>query len=131
MSLRLAYLDLVAASDPARPWLDAGLTDARFRSEDPPPGSIVRGPGDLRELHDIVDDLFGVDAFERPTEGATEVRTGRIALARPAVLMSFLETLRPSLEDRGPAFWTWKSAREAVALRLEGVEALTVEATLR
>ena len=51
-----------------------------------------------------------------------------LVIARPAVVMPFLETLRPGLEGRGPAFWTWKTAREAVARRLEDLERLTLEA---
>ena len=77
----------------------------------------MRGPADLRELHDIVEDLFGVGCLARPPAGAEETERSELFVARPAMVMPFIEALRPRLEGRGPAFWTWKSAREAVAVR--------------
>lgn len=55
---------------------------------------------------------------------------GQLTMWRPADVMPFIETLRPQLERRGPAFWTWKSAREAIAARLQTLDHLTVEAVL-
>jgi hypothetical protein len=114
--------------DPARDWLDAGAVDARFAGPDVAPGAVVRGPDDLRELHDIVDDLFGVGCFDRPLDRSSEVRRATVTVTRPAAVMPFIESLRPDLEGRGPAFWTWKSAREAMAVRLQDLASLTVEA---
>ena len=127
-AVRVAYRQLIASSDPARRWLDAGAVDARFAGDDVPAGAVVRGPSDLVELHEIVDDLFGVGCFVRPRRDVSESVTARLSIARPAAVMPFIESLRPHLEGRGPAFWTWKSAREAVAVRLQTLEALTVEA---
>ena len=93
---------------------------------------MVRGPRDLVELHDIIDDLFGVGCFARPAAaGGGEIRTVELTIARPAVVMPFIEALHPQLHGRGPAFWTWKSAREAVAARLQALEAVTIEAARR
>lgn len=131
MSVRLAYLDLVGEDDPAREWLDGGVPDTRFVGGDALRGAVVRGPDDLRELHEIVDDLFGVGAFDRPPLGATDVRTASIPVSRPAAVMPLLEALRPSLEGRGPVFWTWKTAREAMALRIADLGLLTVQAALQ
>ena len=127
-AVRLAYRRLIEPVDPARPWLDAGAVDGRFAGDDVPPGAVVRGPADLVELHDIVDDLFGVGCFERPRGDVSETVRGRMAIDRPASVMPLIEALRPHLEDRGLAFWTWKTAREAIAARLQDVDALTVEA---
>ena len=93
-----------------------------------PAGAIVRGAGDLIELHDIVDDLFGVGCFERPARRGVETVRARLDIARPAAVMPFVEAMRPQLEGRGPAFWTWKSAREGLAARLAQLGTLTVEA---
>ncbi len=130
-AVRIAYRQLIAAADPARPWLDAGAVDARFAGDDVPAGSIVRGPSDLAELHDIVDDLFGVGCFRRPAGGDGDVVGARLAVSRPAEVMPFLEALRPHLDGRGPAFWTWKTAREAMAVRLQALDSVTVEAARR
>ncbi|MEO0493512.1 MAG: hypothetical protein AAF081_08865 [Actinomycetota bacterium] len=114
--------------DPARPWRDAGVVDGRFAGEDVPPGAVVRGPDDLVELHDIVEDLFGVGCFVRPAPAGGEVVRAQLPVSRPAAVMPFLEALRPHLDGRGPAFWTWKTAREAMAVRLQALDTLTVEA---
>ena len=127
-AVRLAYRQLVEPVDPARPWLDAGVVDARFAGDDVPDGAVRRGAADLRELHEIVDELFGVGCFGRPEPITGEVVRGELAIARPAAVMPFLEALRPHLEGRGPAFWTWKTAREAMAVRLQTLDILTVEA---
>ena len=127
-AVRLAYRRLVEPVDPARRWLDAGAIDARFAGGDAPAGSVVRGPADLRELHDIVEDLFGVGCLARPPAGAEETERSELFVARPAMVMPFIEALRPRLEGRGPAFWTWKTAREAVAVRLQALDSLTIEA---
>ncbi|MEM9467015.1 MAG: hypothetical protein AAGA90_16705 [Actinomycetota bacterium] len=127
-ALRLAYRRLIESVDPARPWLDAGGIDARFAGDDAPEGSVGRGPADLAELHDIIDDLFGPGCFTRPARVGTEIRRVDLEVARPASVMPFIEALRPHLEGRGPAFWTWKTAREAVAVRLQALDHLTVEA---
>ncbi len=127
--VRRAYRQLIEAADPARPWLDAGAVDGRFAGDDAPDGSVVRGPGDLVELHEIIDDLFGVGCFARPAHHVGEVVRSRIDVVRPAAVMPFLEALRPHLDGRGPAFWTWKTAREAIAARLQAIDSLTIEAT--
>ncbi|MEK9579737.1 MAG: hypothetical protein VW037_04450 [Acidimicrobiaceae bacterium] len=93
-----------------------------------PPGAVVRGAGDLAELHAIIDDLFGVGCFVRPGPTDGEVVRAELPVGRPAAVMPFLEALRPQLEHRGPAFWTWKTAREAIAVRLQGLASLTIEA---
>ena len=89
---------------------------------------MVRGARDLAELHEIVDDLFGVGCFARPVHHGDEVARSQIEVTRPAAVMPFLEALRPHLDGRGPAFWTWKTAREAIAARLQTIDALTIEA---
>lgn len=127
-AVRIAYRQLVGALDPARAWLDAGAVDARFAGTEVPAGAVVRGSSDLVELHDLIDDLFGVGCFERPSGETSESASGRVPIGRPAAVMPFIEALRPHLEGRGPAFWTWKSAREAVAVRLGDLDGLTVEA---
>ena len=126
--MRLAYRDLIASADPARPWLDDGAVDARFAGDDVPSGSVVRGVGDLAELHAIVDDLFGVGCFARPEPAEGETVRSELGIARPAAIMPFLEALQPHLEGRGPAFWTWKTAREAMAVRLQQLDTITIEA---
>ena len=93
-----------------------------------PLGAVVRGAGDLSELHAIIDDLFGVGCFVRPGPTEGEVVRAKLPVWRPAAMMPFLEALRPQLEHRGPAFWTWKTAREAIAVRLQGLDSLTIEA---
>lgn len=127
-TVRLAYRQLVASVDPAQAWLDDGAVDARFAGDDVPAGAIVRGPADLLELHDIIDDLFGVGCFARPHGASTAIARAEVEIARPAAVMPFIEALRPSLEGRGPAFWTWKTAREAMAVRLQELDSLTIEA---
>ncbi|MEM8708549.1 MAG: hypothetical protein AAGE98_18940 [Actinomycetota bacterium] len=126
--MRLAYRQLISGDDPARSWLAAGMVDARFAGDDVPAASVVRGPDDLVELHDIVDDLFGVGCFPRPAAAEGELASTRLAVSRPAAVMPFLESLRPHLDGRGPAFWTWKTAREAMAVRLQALDAVTIEA---
>ena len=126
--VRLAYRQLVEPVDPARSWLDAGAVDARFGGDPVPSGAVVRGAGDLAELHAIIDDLFGVGCFVRPGPTDGEVVRAELPVGRPAAVMPFLEALRPQLEHRGPAFWTWKTAREAIAVRLQGLASLTIEA---
>jgi len=126
--VRLAYRQLVEPVDPARSWLDAGAVDARFGGDPVPLGAVVRGAGDLSELHAIIDDLFGVGCFVRPGPTEGEVVRAKLPVWRPAAMMPFLEALRPQLEHRGPAFWTWKTAREAIAVRLQGLDSLTIEA---
>ena len=76
----------------------------------------------------IIDDLFGVGCFVRPGPTEGEVVRATLPVRRPAAVMPFLEALRPQLEHRGPAFWTWKTAREAIAVRLQGLDSLTIEA---
>ena len=93
-----------------------------------PADSGGRGPDDLSGLQDIVDDLFGVGCFPRPTATDGVVVGTRLAVSRPAAVMPFLESLRPHLDGRGPAFWTWKTAREAMAVRLQTLDAVTIEA---
>ena len=88
----------------------------------------MRGAGDLAELHAIVDDLFGVGCFARPAPAEGETVRSALGIARPAAVMPFLEALRPHLEGRGPAFWTWKTAREAMAVRLQQLDTVTIEA---
>ena len=127
-AVRLAYRQLIASVDPAQPWVDDGAVDARFAGDDVPAGAIVRGSSDLVELHDIVDDLFGVGCFARPVGAPMATARAELAIARPAAVMPFIEALRPSLEGRGPAFWTWKTAREAMAVRLQALDSLTIEA---
>ena len=127
-AVRLAYRQLVEPVDPARSWLDAGAVDARFGGDPVPTGAVVRGTGDLAELHAIIDDLFGVGCFVRPGPTDGEVVRAELPVGRPAAVMPFLEALRPQLEHRGPAFWTWKTAREAIAVRLQGLASLTIEA---
>ena len=126
-AIRAAYRTLCGDRDPAGPWLAAGASDARFGGL-VTSSAVLRGADDLIELHDLVDDLFGPDALRRPASTGGEVRRDRLALDGPAAIVPFLETLRPSLEHRGPAFWTWKSAREALARRLVDLEELTLEA---
>ena len=126
-AIRAAYRTLCGDHDPAGPWLAAGATDARFGGV-VTPGVVVRGADDLRELHELVDDLFGPDALRRPPPAAGERCRIHLRLARPAAIVPLLEAFRPSLEHRGPAFWTWKSAREALARRLGDLDGLTVEA---
>jgi len=130
-AVRLAYRQLIASVDPAQPWVDDGAVDARFAGDDVPAGAIVRGSSDLVELHDIVDDLFGVGCFPRPPAVDGEILGVRLVVVRPAAVMPFLEALRPHLDGRGPAFWTWKTAREAMAVRLQALDAVTVEAARR
>ena len=127
-AVRIAYRQLIAPVDPARAWLDAGAADARFAGDGVPPGAVVRGPNDLIELHDIVDDLFGVGCFARPDCEPMTTAQAKMAIARPAAVMPLIETLRPALEGRGPAFWTWKTAREVMAARLQALDSLTIEA---
>ena len=127
-AVRLAYRQLVEPVDPARSWLDVGAVDARFGGDPVPTGAVVRGAGDLAELHAIIDDLFGVGCFVRPGPTEGEVVRAKLPVWRPAAMMPFLEALRPQLEHRGPAFWTWKTAREAIAVRLQGLDSLTIEA---
>ena len=127
-AVRLAYRQLVEPVDPARSWLGAGAVDARFGGDPVPTGAVVRGTGDLAELHAIIDDLFGVGCFVRPGPTEGEVVRAKLPVWRPAAMMPFLEALRPQLEHRGPAFWTWKTAREAIAVRLQGLDSLTIEA---
>lgn len=127
-SVRLTYLEFVGARDPARAWLGDGSVDARFAESCAPAGAIVRGPDDLCELHSVIDDLLGVSAFERPPVVDGDRRTERLSVARPAAVMPFIESLRPCLAGRGPAFWTWKTVRESIALRLEEIGGLTVQA---
>ena len=127
-AVRLAYRQLVEPVDPARSWLDVGAVDARFGGDPVPTGAVVRGAGDLAELHAIIDDLFGVGCFVRPGPTEGEVVRATLPVRRPAAVMPFLEALRPQLEHRGPAFWTWKTAREAIAARLHGLDSLTIEA---
>ena len=127
--LALAYTQLVSPVDPARVWLDAGRADLRFAALTPS-GTVVRGTDDLVELRAIIDDVYGPGVWPEPVEVVGEVRTATLAVARPASLMPFLEALRPSLDGRGPAFWTWKSPREAIANRLVAQRTLTVSAVL-
>lgn len=130
-AIRLAYRELIGVHDPARPWLDSGVADARFVEGDEAGGAVVRGADDLGELHEIIDDLFGVGAFPRPRAVVGETRRAKLAIVHPAVVVPFLDVLRPHLEGRGPAFWTWKSAREAMARRLQQTDAVTLAATRR
>ena len=130
-AVRIAYRNLVGHFDSARRWIVDGEIDARFVEGDVPARSIRRGTSDLMELHDIVDDLFGVGCFDRPRPDHRAVEgvvTGQLTMWRPADVMPFVETIRPQLERRGPAFWTWKTARESIAARLQTLEHLTVEA---
>ncbi len=127
-AVRIAYRQLIESVDPARPWLEAGAADGRFAGDEVPPGSVVRGTGDLVELHEILDDLFGIGCFDRPAATGGESVRAHLPVARPAVVMPFIEALRPHLEGRGPAFWTWKTAREGLAARLQELDTLTVEA---
>jgi len=127
-AVRSAYRQLVGPADPARRWLEEGAVDGRFASGEVPAGAVVRGSGDLVELHDIIDELFGVGCFERPRIDTCDVVQGRLVISRPAAVMPLIEALRPWLEARGPVFWTWKTAREAVAARLADLDGLTVEA---
>ena len=128
-TVRLRYRALVGDTDPAREWLARGVTDARFAAGHPTGGVVVRGADDLVELHDIVDDVFGLDVLPRPRAMSGETRVEQLAIARPAVTVPFLDGLRPVLERRGLSFWTWKSAREAMARRLHELDALTLAAT--
>ncbi|MCH1436017.1 MAG: hypothetical protein L7U56_10130 [Acidimicrobiales bacterium] len=127
-AVRSAYRQLIRPADPARRWLEEGAVDGRFASGQAPARAVVRGSGDLVELHDIIDELFGVGCFERPRTGTSEVVQGRLVISRPTAVMPLIEALRPWLEGRGPVFWTWKTAREAVAARLTDLDGLTVEA---
>ncbi len=126
-AVRAAYRALCGDRDPATPWLASGMPDARFGSV-VNPGEIVRGQRDLIELHSLVDVLFGTDALPRPPIACGKTRQNHFAIARPAAVVPLLEALRPHLEHRGPGFWTWKSAREALAWRLTDIDGLTVEA---
>lgn len=126
-ALRGVYRELCGERDPALRWLMVGAADCRFAGA-VTPRAIVRGSGDLVELYYLVDDLFGTDTLWRPPHADGEVRRSRLTVARPAEVMPLLEALRPQLEHRGPAFWTWKSAREALARGLIDLGGLTVEA---
>ena len=53
---------------------------------------------------------------------------GLVTRAPITLILPFLESLRPHLEGRGPVFWTWKSAREAMAVRLQQLDTVTIEA---
>lgn len=126
-AVRLAYLEFVAVDDPAAAWLAAGTADARFVVDERRDGAIVRGADDLVEMHDAIDDVFGTGLIVRGT-GTVDARSAMIRVDRPAAVMPLLDALRPSLDRRGPAFWTWKTAREAVALRVHQLGGLTVQA---
>ena len=63
-----------------------------IRGGDAPAGSVVRGPADLRELHDIVEDLFGVGCLARPPAGAEETERSELVVARPAMVMAAIRT---------------------------------------
>gem|GEM_PF-1179276 len=126
-ALRVVYREFVAGEDPARGWLESGAPDCRF-SDQAPLGSVVRGPRDLHELGAVLVDLFGTDAWPEPAWVPGEQREVVVPVVRPARLIPLVEALRPELEHRILAFWTWKSAREAVANRLASHGTVTLVA---